>query len=655
MTHSESLDSSPPLLRRLCVVCLALVLLLPLPGRARADTAPSLSLPLLVPTESTAIELLGCFHVVIFNATEEGTVLRGSQRYTLHNGLNDAVSAQVGLVHWAELPVSFVEVSHGDTAQELDSGRLAEFPLTLAAGQTMEVVVSFETAPMEANLVAWTWSPADLQPWGKVPATRVILRYPERISDEVLLAATPAGYALQGAEAVWDLSGTEPLQVVSLAPATWSQLGRLRAADDPEALGLVYLDLGREAAERGWAGDAFYAAGIGELLTAIQRHPDRAALRASVADLYAARAEAHPDERLPYLALAVEQLEAIAPAHRTPELDQRLGELSLEAALAAEEAGNPAMALAFVRQAEDILGGDLVDQRQEALALRLALSLAESGRLQQALEAIKDEISPQTRDSLLRYAPPFASVVTTITVSSEARVAEQRFRLYAPTAETTCQRLQDLALRLSASELMSTSLACDGETATLRSVVPRAALASSSEDGEWLADVIDANDLLSAVVQSSWGGLAATYLREQNLWRTTIRYEEQVDLGVLGTLWAAEDSLVQWQAIEIEGALAPGNEPTYEQRLAYHALAEQRDIWRDMPQGSYWIYQIALDDDGAGEPFPVGRVSFGERGQPAATFSRYDRGRLIIMAVAGVALLGILLLRLALGGHSRTE
>lgn len=650
MLHSACRVFSQPLSRRLCGVWLALSLLLALPRGANAQAPDWLRLPVLVPIEAISLELLGSSQVLIAEPAEGGTLIRGEQRYVIYNGGNETVSATLRLALPDGRLFEQVTVAVGTAVQEMDAGALGTVSVSLGAGQTDEIAVAYQVALPDGMLLAWTWDSADLAPWGEVPPTRLALRYPDGITDEALLDVSPAGYGLEGGEVIWDLDAAVPVQVVAVAPEPWREIVGLRMAQDWGGLGLFYLQLADEMADLGLEADAFYAAGIGELLAAIGREAEPAPLRAVLADVYAARAAAAPERRLPYLSLGIEQLEAVEPANRTAAMNERLGELSLDAALAAEESGNPALALDLLQEAEGILGGDLVDQRQEALALRLALSLAERGRLQQALEAIEGEISPQTRDSLLRYAPPFASVVTTVTVGSDARVAEHRFRLYAPTASTVLQTLETLASQLDATELMTTSLTHTGETALLTVRAPSSAKLASPEARSQLAEISDAYDLLSAVVLSPWEGQSETYVREQNLWRTTIRYKEQVDLGELGDLWAAGDSLVQWQAIEIEAALSSGDKPTYEQQMAYHALAEQRDVWRDLPRGSYWIYQVVLDDDELA-PRPVGRVAFGESGRPSAEFIRYDRRHLGTAGLAGLALLVALIVMISRVGR----
>lgn len=649
MLHSACRVFSQPLSRRLCGVWLALSLLLALPRGANAQAPDWLRLPVLVPLEAISLELLGFSQVLTAEPAEGGTLIRGEQRYVLYNGSNETASATLRLALPDGRLFEQVTVAIDTIVQEMDAGALGTVSVSLSAGQTDEIAVAYQVALPDGMLLAWTWDSADLAPWGEVPPTRLALRYPDGITDEALLDASPAGYGLEGGEVIWDLDAAAPVQVVAVAPEPWREIIGLRMAQDWGGLGLFYLELADEMADLGLEADAFYAAGIGELLAGIGREAEPAPLRAVLADVYAARAAAAPERRLPYLSLGIEQLEAVEPANRTAAMTERLGELSLEAALAAEESGNPALALDLLQKAEGILGGDLVDQRQEALALRLALSLAERGRLQQALEAIEGEISPQTRDSLLRYAPPFASVVTTVTVGSEMRTSEQAFRLYPPTADTTLLALEEISARLEATGLMTASLTRKGEMAVLTVVGPHRATLEASEGDEELAYLSDPNDLLSAVVRSSWGQQAQAFTREQNLWRTIIRYQETVDLEELGTLWAAEDSLVQWQAIEIEAALAPESEPSYEQRLAYHALAEQRDIWRDLPRGSYWVYQLALDEGDA--LYPVGRVPFGQSGRPTSVLVRYHRDRVAVAALAGLALVVALLAAVAGAGR----
>jgi len=632
-----------PLRRRhtFLVICLAIAAWLTCGPLVSAEPASAFSAPLLVPSNSSSLALMGCHHLVTLQAVNEGTVIQGVQRYTLHNNHGELMNTNLMLIPSPGVPLRALAISYANTTQDLDPNSPSEAAVALEPGQTLEITVTYETSPIAGRLVQWAWNLEEFQPWGDLPPMRLVLDLAERITDEVFLVASPSSYALKGSQAVWDLAAPQAMELVLLAPATWRELANLRMTDDAQALGQLYLDIGSDAAALGLADGGMVAAGIGELLTAVERTPDDATLRTLLVELYAGRADAHPDQRLPYLLLAIEQIEAIPPSSRTAQITQRLGELSLNAALAAEEAANPSLAFKLLQQAEASLGTELVSQREEALALRLALSLAESGRLHEALEAIEGKLSPQTRDALLRYAPPFASVVTTVTVSSETRMAVQSFRLYAPTAEATCQALQEWTTKLDATGAVSAVLTFRGETALLLVEMPWSLPEGPRARFKELLENLDQQNLLNAVVRSPWITASDAYTREQTFWRTAIRYQEQVDLRDIGTLWAGGDSLVQWQAVEIEAAFAPGNEPSYEQRLAYRALAEQRDIWRDMPHSSYWIYQIVRDGEGTLEP--IGRIAFGEDGQVIATLVHYNYGRLAIVALVGIILMIALL------------
>lgn len=631
--------------------CLAVAAWLLLAQVVAAESPPVLSAPTLLPkSDPGSVELIGLDHLVHVTDAKGETLAGGVQRYSLHNDGDQSVEVTLIITPPSETAIDALNATYDGTTLELAPSSPDDLEITLDAGQTADITISYESKPLSGHLVHWRWDLAPFHVWGQVPSSRLTFRFPEPITDETLLSASPPNYVLEAKEAVWNLPSPQAVELTFLAPATWRELARLRASDDAQALGQLYLAIASDAAEIGLPDRVLYSAGIGELLTALKRAPDDAMLRTTLAKLYATQADAQPELRLFYLSLAIQQLEAIAPAEREPEIIRSLGELGLEAALAAEEAGNPSLALEHLQQAERFLGGDLVDQRQEVLALRLALSLAERGRLREALEAIQDKVSPQTQDALLRYAPPFASVVTTVTMTSEMRMAEQRFRLYAPTAEATRHALQELAAGLDAKEPVEAHLTFDQEVALLTVEVSWSHLGELGDLSQELADSLDQEELLSAVVASPWTSVPETYMREQNLWRTSVRYQEHVDLRHLGTLWEGEDSLAHWQAVEIEAALAPGSEPTYEQRLAHHALAQQRDVWRDMPRSSYWIYQVVLSGDGA--PKPVGRVAFGEAGQAGAMSTAYDPERLAVASATGIALMVVLLSLVVLSSHT---
>ncbi|MCD6303095.1 MAG: hypothetical protein J7M15_06190 [Anaerolineae bacterium] len=620
-------------------------------GQAAIAESPSqLSGPLLLPqTDPGSIELVGLSHIVTLRATEAGTIACGTQRYTIRNDGDQPTEIRLSLA--SDAIIHHLNVTQDGATVTLGSLLPATMDLALERDQSTQLVVTYETGTIPGHVLCWGWDLTPLERWGQVPPTRVVLRYPSSVTDEVLWETSPPYGKLFGNEFTWDLASPQLMEAIILAPATWDEIARSRTEDDAQALARLYLSISSDATALGLSGRMAYAAAIGELVTAVKRAPENTELRSMLADVYVARSEMQPDSRLVYLSLAIQQLEAVTPAEQTPAIRERLGELHLEAAFAAEDQGDPSLAREHLRAAENLLGEDLVEQRQESLAMRLALSLAEEGRLDQALDALQGKISPQTRDALLRYAPPFASVVTTVTMTSKMRISEQRFQLYAPTADETRQALAGLATLLDSRESVEAHLAVDGETAllTVKAVWPD--LETLREISKQLTEALDQEQLLSAVVASPWHGTPETHAQERDLWRTSVHYEEIVDLQHLQTLWKNEESLAEWQAVEIEAALSPGTEPTFEELLARYALSQQRDIWRDIPLSSYWIIQVASDGDD--DPQPVGRVAFGDVRRISATSIKYHRGRLVLAGLTGGAF-AVVLLALA-AGNSTTK
>ncbi|MGC9360840.1 MAG: tetratricopeptide repeat protein [Anaerolineae bacterium] len=635
MVHSARLATLAPVrLLAGAILCLATVGWLLGAQPTLAESSSQLAGPLLVPDAAPGgIELVGLSHVVALHATEAGTRAQGTQCYTIRN--NGEQPAQISLLLLVELATERLELTQDGTAVALSSSSPQAFALTIDDGQSTQLEVAYETAAVPGHLLWWRWDLTPLERWGTVPPVRIVLDYPIHITDEVLWEASSPCDKSSSDAFTWDLASPELVEAFLLAPWTWDEIVRLRGQDDARELAHLYQAIGSDAAALGLNDKAAYAAAIGELTTTLERAPVDAELRSALADTYVARGEAQRDSRLAYLTLAIQQLEAIAPAEQTAAIREQLGQLHVEAALEAEERGDPLLAMDHLQKAETLVGGDLVDQRQETLALRLALSLAEQGRLGQALDALQGRISAQTRDALLRYAPPFASVVTTITMTSEMRVAEQRFQLFDPTADDTLQTLADLTTMLDSRELVEAALDAQKEAALLTVQVTWSDLETLCQVSRELAEALGEEQLVRVVVGSPWRTVPETYVKERSLWQTSIRYKEITDLQYLQILWENEASLAQWQAVEIEAALSPGNEPTFEQRLAHYALSQQLDIWQDMPTSSYWIIRVATDSGSI--PQPVGRVAFGKVGQANATSSAYNWGRLMAAGVAALA------------------
>jgi len=628
------------------MLCLATVGWLLTAPSALADSASQLAGPLLVPDAAPGeIELVGLSHVVDLQPTEAGTLANGTQRYTIRNKADEP--AQIRLLLLADSAADRLELTQDGSILGLSSSPSQTLDLSLDGGQSTQLEIAYETVAVPGHLVPWLWDLSPLERWGNVPEAHIVLRYPSHITEEVLWEPSPPCDKPSSEAFAWNVASPEPVAAFLLAPRTWNYLIRLRQADHARELAGLYQAIGRDAAALGLDDGPAYAAAIGELAAALAQTPTDVELRSALAEIYLARSEMQPGLRLAYLALAIQQLEAVAPSQQTSEVREQLGELYLKAALAAEDKGDPLLATDHLQKAEALIGGELVDQRQETLAVRLALSLAEQGRLDQALNALQGRISSQTRDALLRYAPPFASVVTTITMSSEMRVAEQRFQLYGPTADDTLTTLAELTTMLDSRDLVAARLDTQRETALLTVQVTWPEMDALHNVSGELAEALGDEQLVRAVVASPWHTIPEAFVREQGLWHTSTRYEEITDLRYLSTLWENEASLAEWQTVEVEAALSPGNEPTFEQRLAHYALSQQRDVWRDMPISSYWIIRVAPDRDTDAQP--VGRVAFGQVGQTSATSRASHRGRLLAAGVAAI-IVATAMLAIAIGG-----
>lgn len=600
-------------------------------GSAHADGLPEIHTSPLVPLDSPGFVRLSAYVLQVELACADDTcIVTSRQTLQLHN--RDRIErATFSLGFAPSVPNAYNAASVLRTAEgaflapdaSSGGGAAPVWHLDLGRDEHVELVYETKQTLSTDHYVIWHLHAAELARWGLIEGTRISFREPTRITDDCLIEVAPAAASFDGYTLIWEEESLhEPVDhtVTMIAPQTWEQLGELRRAGAHAELVPLLRELDADARE---AGIPYAEAGhqvLGELLAAILDQPDDLDLRRDLARVWRELAKDEPELALNYLLLSAQQLEEIAS--RQPDDAQvaaQLTEVYRLAALEASDRGDPAGALTYWQKArpENDSAGE-PDLTSQKLRLRWAIDMAEQGQVAQAIDQLQDAFSLQTRDALLRYAPPLVSVHTQVDLGPGERVTTYRFRLYIPTIATGRATLEEIAdlLRESGGMLghgddAEVELLHDGDASILIVRVAYDACADLAIIAKRLIRDLSSEDVLHVIVAAPWlytprdYGIISGFLQDRYL------YQEDVDLSALNAVWATESDYVRWRLIELQNAPASDELVALEHRLAAIALREQRHVWDQMVTSSYWTYAVAHDAVNS-QPSLSWRVTWGQ-------------------------------------------
>lgn len=461
-----------------------------------------------------------------------------------------------------------------------------------------DLVLAYSYALPPAHVLRWCARTAPLAAWGPAESARITLQWPYFASREVLLQVEPQSPAFNGKTLTWNyenLSAWPDHQVACLSPEAWGELLRLNGAGDHRGLAHLLTAIQEEALREGLSQWDRYEEIVAELQAALRADPRDVAARLELAHVYRTRAEAKPEMRLNYLLLAAQEL--ATALEQQPENRQVAEALSLayyEAALAASAGGDPAGGLTYLKKARGIGAQAGLDEKKgEELILRWALNLAEQGQVSQALAELAEVLSPELESALLRYAPPFTSARTEVTLEPGARTVRSSLRFYPPTAPKAQARLEELAARLGAAEGCRTSLEVKPDGATLEARLAFRSLAEYRARAAALVELLATDpDLLSALLSAPWEGDLQAHGIDRGYWRDRYVYHEALDLRPLQEIWETESQFARWRLVELRNAGPTDERGRWEQRFGQLVLREQLAVWENLPSGSYWVYRL---------------------------------------------------------------
>lgn len=588
----------------------ALAFLLAATPRARAETIPTIHL--LPSTRRGFVELAALNVNATLQCPQDTCSLEIEQVYQFRN--RDRLrGAQVGVILQGA-GANPVTVSFSPQAGASPVGPNA---WTLRFESEGAVVVRVQyTAPLESQALArWRWDAGGLAAWGALTSARVELRLPWAAPEDLLLSVEPPAHRFDGRILHWEYEQPPtlgPFQVWLVAPPLWARAEALRQEGQHLSLAALYRELGREAARLGAPYPDPYPRVLAELQMAVRQQPSPEA-HIALSELYLERAAALPELAYNYRLLATEELEAALEAGgHDAAVSQRLAEVYFELAQQARRDGNHAEAWRYIelvrKHAPDGATGQAATI--EEIKLAWAIDLASAGRVSEALVEAAESLSPRVHDALYRYAPPIVAARTHISLTAQSRSATYRLYLYAPLADQTVQRLQELAVALNQipsarAELTAHQAAGDAwvDLVVEAQYADLADLARISQAVIALGGIDP--DLPHALIAAPWHTSPDEFAVWRTGWVDLYTYRETPTFQALASLREEQAQFTVWRLVEVANSQPQQERDRLEQQLTALALREQLEIWENLSASSFWSYHVAFP-----EPSDLATVSW---------------------------------------------
>jgi len=643
--------------RALVLLSATLLCLLLVPQRAVASGAHAICQPPLLPLSSAeGIRLEAVVLSAEITCQDDACRWHATQAYHLRNTLNDrAVTLRLGTGRLPESclaePLPSLALSGAGSLSPLDgeSADGAMWETQLPPGASQRLTLTRELIIPTRYLLRWEWDGRLLASWGRADGARIELRLPTLYPHDALLYVAPDRRGFDGYRLVWNYEDAEiPLHSATmLTPPTARRLSELRRSGAHAELARLYLHVQKEAADNGWAVPDYSFEILAELSAAAVADPTDPQVTRDLAELYLQRVAEDPTQQLNYLLLAARQLERLQNLLPGDEaVRQELCRTYYRVATAASEANDPANALAYLRRADDMGGATLVPEfaGTEELYLRWAVGLARQGRIEEAYAEVADRLRPETRDVLLRYAPPLTGLHIESHLAPGAYVLVYHLRLYPPVAAQVRNRLEQLIALLNATHPTEAHVAGDGHRVRLELRVPFVDPQDMKDHTARLVQALEQeHDLLATIVAAPLQGHLRAYHVDRLLLRDRFVYQHDVDLSALASRWEQEGEYALWRIIELNSYRPDAERDRLEQELALLALREQAAVWGYVPLGGHLrAYLTAELPKGYALPEPrAWTVAWGQARTLTWEWSFWHWRRILPMGGAAVLLIAL--------------
>ncbi|MBC7234714.1 MAG: hypothetical protein H5T69_02650 [Chloroflexi bacterium] len=608
------------------VACLTFMMIWP--AAAQAD-GPATELGLFPSQPPGFVQLQACTIEVTIQCGEGGCRARSDHIYRLYN--RDRIKPSILYLSAAPAGEIWQGIELRDGAGHVLPKRSVEsdvgptWEMTLAPDERRTLFFTHEYLLSNGLFTRWQWDMTPLAPWDVIDSVRIKISLPQFMPEDALLWVEPQNYAFNGREIIWDYENLSlyPFhKVAALTPQIWQQMSEWQREGRHLELGRLYQELYRVAQAEGIPMSDPFERTLAEFLAAVEADPAAIEPRLELATLYRARADAAGSESgsvgLNYLILSAEQLQAVLGLQPgRSEVAERLAQTYYDAALRARRLGDTAGGLAYLRKAENVPGITSLPAEISSLDLSLqwALDIAEKGMVSLALSQLADALTPELQDAFLRYAPPFTAARTEVVVGPRERRVSCAFTPYPPVSDRTYTRLQELADAWRTIEGVTVAV-----TQTMSSgpriLVAVTARYATEEELHRLSDamqraIVGDRDLLATLMILPWQKGAGAARWEQTPWSERYRYHERVDLVPAAQVWEHESRYAEWRLVELQSGQPTSERERLEQRLAFLALREQRQVWQRLPSATYWVYRLEWEPS-AGEKNKAWMLSWGQ-------------------------------------------
>ncbi|MFO7697849.1 MAG: hypothetical protein R6X16_11935 [Anaerolineae bacterium] len=550
----------------------------------------------------------------------------------------------------AELALGLERIGSADTVAEVRYDRAADasgnetWTVRLEPSGSARATLRYVVPLDGVHLLYWAWDPAILAGWGSPVSVRVSLNMPQALPDNVFLTREPAGYTYSGLRLEWSYEGSlvrEPHRLWMISPGAWARQEELAAQGAPTELVALLMEMRAEAIQRGAPLPDPYSRAVGMLMEQLQTNPTPETYL-TLADLYLARSAEQSDPN--YRLLAADTLQsAVDRGHADTTVLQRLAEVYRGLAEISRASGDSAQALHYLQLAADQAGnaGEVDGATREELTLSWAVEMAALGHISDALVEVGSALAPGVQDALYRYAPPFRSARTEITLKDGRRTADYYLLLYPPVAQTTTARLAALVQEIDALPGCSASLDALEWQASELVVHVEVEYASTQAAAQASAAIRalagEAPDFATALVVAPWEGTPVAYSVSRAPWFDHYVYQDRPALSLVTAVRDEQLQYTLWRLVEVASNSPADERARLEQQLTGLALRDERQVWENLSASTYWTYAVSYPEPSA-LPTLSWLVGWGQERDLALAHRDYHweaiaRGTLVLVAV----------------------
>ncbi|MBN1401942.1 MAG: hypothetical protein JXA74_13965 [Anaerolineae bacterium] len=565
--------------------------------------------PYLLPAEAPGFVVLNT--VVVQGdlvCEQEPCRLRVRQSYQLHNRDQTRSSTlRLGLPRTvAEVSTTVEVAAQGEgswAVQPGDEHFETIWELSLGRNERRTITLVYEQENPSTYFFAWAWDGAALGAWGRMESARVEIAFPTRLVDEMLLGVSPADFVIEGVRLYWEYEDIATLprhELIVYAPPSYERMHTLRSLGGHRELAQLYQSLDVAAAREGIPLADHYSEILAALQAALAENPQDMQTRLDLVALYRARGDTLPELKLNYLLLSAQQLAVLlAQEPARAGLAQTLAQTYYDAAQLANQQGDPASALLYLKQAAEVADGqgEEVTVAVRELTMQWALDLARQGQVLEALAQLEGTLSEATEESLLHYAPDLRSARTDVYLEQRLRRVHYQLLLYPPRAAQAEQAVRALAERVEGLSGWATQIESGPDRPDELGLEIAVAFDSISQlraRAEELDQALKGEeDLLAALILAPWRGHVEHYAVAENPWYILLSYREQIDLSALDELLAERSEYARWRLVELRALEPEGATARFERELGLIALREYQQTWEQFASGTYWVYHVS--------------------------------------------------------------